>query len=93
MCSSDLYRNWEEASERTRVLELAVKQAEENMDLVKKQYEGGTVIITKYLDTELALTNTRYQLMAARYDLKKAKASVGKSLGLCGACVPRKERS
>lgn len=76
------YLNLQEAKEREKVLKLAVTRAEENLSLVKKQFEGGAATITKYLNAELALTNSRFQLTSAKYDLKKAKASVGKALGL-----------
>lgn len=85
------YRKWREAEERSRVLELAVQQAEENLDLVKNQFEGGAATITRYLDAELALTNVRFQLTSAFYDIKKAKALVGRSLGMCGLCSCKME--
>ena len=84
---SSSYRNYEEAQEREKVMSLAQEEAEENLFLVKKQFEGGSATITKYLDAELALTSSRFLLIAARYDIKKAKASVGKALGLCGQCA------
>ncbi|NUM33703.1 MAG: TolC family protein [Candidatus Brocadiae bacterium] len=84
---SGSYRNYQEAQEREKVMSIAVEEAQENLSLVKKQFEGGSATITKYLDAELALTNSRFLLTSARYDIKKAKASVGKSLGLCGQCA------
>ena len=84
---SAAYRNWQEAKQRVAVLQLALSEAEENLGLVKNQFQGGAATITKYLDSELALTNTRFLLTTARYDLKKARASVGKALGYCGTCA------
>lgn len=83
------YRNLEEAKERVQVLSLAVKQAEENLSLVKKQFEGGAATITKYLDGELALKSSRFQLTSAQYDLKKARVNIGHALGLCGQCTSK----
>ena len=82
---SNAYIYWRESEQREKVLQLAVKQAEENLFLVKKQFQGGAATITKYLDAELSLTNTRFQLTQARYDIKKARARVGRALGLCGS--------
>jgi len=89
---STAYRNLEEAQARSKVLDLAVQQAEENLALVKKQYEGGAATITKYLDTELSYTQAQFQWTQAQYDIKKAKAALGKALGYCGLCVAEEKQ-
>ncbi|RME75758.1 MAG: TolC family protein [Planctomycetota bacterium] len=83
------YLNLNEAENRVKVLKLAVKQGEENFRLVKKQFEGGAATITKYLDAEFALNSTKFQLLQAQYDLKKAKAKLGHALGLCQRCIQK----
>lgn len=79
------YLNLESAKARFDVAAAAVDQAEESFRLVKKQYESGAVGITRYLDTELALSRARIARSAAHFDRGKARAGVGRALGLLAA--------
>jgi outer membrane protein TolC len=69
------------AKERVRVTEAAVAQAEEALRLVREQYEAGTSTVTRYLETELALTEARSMQIAARYDVMRARAAYRKAVG------------
>jgi outer membrane protein len=69
------------AKARIEVSRASVAQAEETLSLVKKEYEGGSATITRYLEAELALSRTRIQAMAAYYDKQKSLASVGRAIG------------
>ena len=75
------YLNLAAAKARLEVTKASVAQAEESLDLVRKQFEGGAAGITRYLDAELALTRTRMRCIAARYDQVKARADAARALG------------
>ena len=75
------YLNLAAAKARLDVTKASAAQAEESLDLVRKQFEGGAAGITRYLDAELALTRTRMRCIAARYDQIKARADVARALG------------
>jgi outer membrane protein TolC len=58
-----------------------VDKAEESLDLVKKQYEGGSATVTRYLEAELDSNQARIRAIAARYDREKARAEIGRAIG------------
>ena len=76
------YLALEEAEARIQVTRASVAQAEESLRLVKKQYEGGSATVTRYLDAELDRRRTEIRAITARYDREKARADVGRALGL-----------
>jgi outer membrane protein TolC len=76
------YLRLSEAKARVAVTEASVAQAEESLRLVKKEYEGGSATITRYLETELARNRARMRAAVAFYDQEKARAAVGRALGL-----------
>jgi len=78
------YLKLEEAKARLAVTEASAAQADESLRLVKKQYEGGSATITRYLETELALNRARIRSTAAFYDREKTRAAVGRALGYWG---------
>jgi outer membrane protein len=84
------YLRSSEAKARLAVAKVSVTQAEESLNLVKRQYDGGSATITRYLDAELALNMARVRETSAFYDWKKTQADIGRSLGYCGLCA-RKE--
>ena len=84
------YLRFSEAKARLAVAQASVAHAEESLNLVKRQYDGGSATITRYLDAELALDMARVRETSAFYDWKKAQAHIGRSLGYCGLCA-RKE--
>ena len=75
------YLSLAEAKARIEVTRASVAQAEESLFLVKKEYEGGSATITRYMEAELALNRARIQARAAHYDKAKALASVGRGIG------------
>ncbi len=79
------YLTLEEAEARIEVTRASVAQAEESLRLVKKQYEGGSATVTRYLDAELDRSRTGIRAITARYDREKARAEVGRALGLWAA--------
>ena len=81
------YLNLKAATTRHEVTQASVTQAEESLRLVKRQFEGGAATVTRYLDAEGDLTAARVREIAARYDVKKAQADVGRALGWCSLCA------
>lgn len=75
------YLKLAEAEARLKVAEASVDQAEESLMLVKKQYEGGSATITRYLDAELSRNSARVRARSAYYDREKALASIGRGIG------------
>ncbi|MCJ7618287.1 MAG: TolC family protein [Desulfobacterales bacterium] len=73
-----------EAKARIEVAEKSVAMAEESFNLVKKQYEGGSATITRYLEAELALNRAKTRTTAAYYDREKAFADIGRAVGYWG---------
>ena len=76
------YLNLASADARLTVAEAAVEQSQESLRLVKKQFEGGSATVTRYLDAELAANGSRIREASARFDREKAAASVGRALGI-----------
>lgn len=75
------YLNLDGAEARLEVTEASVAQAQESLKLVKRQYEGGSATVTRYLDAELALNRARTLATAAFYDQQKALADLGRATG------------
>ncbi|MFV9644710.1 MAG: TolC family protein [Desulfobacterales bacterium] len=87
------YLRSSEAKARLAVAEASIAQAEESLSLVRKQYEGGSATITRYLDAELAFNTARVRDRSAFYDWKKAQADIGRALGYCGLCARKELKS
>ncbi|MFO7785045.1 MAG: TolC family protein [Desulfatiglandales bacterium] len=75
------YLALDEAEARVEVSRASVARAEESLRLVKKQYEGGSATVTRYLDAEMDRRWSEIRASAARYDLEKARADVCRALG------------
>jgi outer membrane protein len=75
------YLSLAEAEARIEVTRASVAQAEEGLLLVKKEYEGGSATITRYLEAELALNRARILARAALYDKEKSLGSIGRGIG------------
>lgn len=75
------YLKLAEARARLDVAQASVEEARESLKLVKRQYEGGSATITRYLDAELAHNRSRIRSTAAYYDREKALAELGRALG------------
>lgn len=70
-----------EARERQTVSGTGVEAAEEALRLVQEQYQAGTVIVTRYLDAEVARADARSRAIAARYDTRRATAALRRAMG------------
>lgn len=71
-----------ESEERLKVAESGVAMAEESLKLVKQQYDGGSVPITRYLETELARNGSLIRKAAAHYDREKSRADMARATGV-----------
>ena len=75
------YLNLNEAQERLKVATSNVQTAKETYQLVKRQYEGGSVGITRYLEAELAYNRARMRETTAYFDGEKARAQIARAIG------------
>ncbi|CAN2044846.1 TolC family protein [Candidatus Magnetomoraceae bacterium gMMP-1] len=73
---------FKEAKARLEVAKSSVDMAKESLKLVKKQFDGGSVSITRYLEAELDRNSARIRAAAAFYDREKAIADIGRAAGL-----------
>lgn len=78
---ADAFLTLGEAQERVRVTEAAVSAAEEAFELVRVQYETGGETVTRLLGTEAARAGARSRAVAARHDLRRARAELRRALG------------
>lgn len=86
------FSNLESAQARFEVARANVSRAEEVLELVRKQFQGGEATVTRYLEVETDRTEARFREVASRYAVKKAKAAWGHALGVCLECArERKE--
>lgn len=84
---TEAYVRLSDASARHTVAQEAVTHAEENLRLVKNQFEGGMATVTRYLDAERDMNAARVREISARYQGNEAQANVGRSLGWCQECA------
>jgi outer membrane protein len=75
------YLNLDEAQERLKVATSNVETARETYQLVKRQYEGGSADITRYLEAELAYNRARMRETTAYFDREKARAQIARAIG------------
>jgi outer membrane protein TolC len=71
-----------ETRQRSQVSQAAVASAEEALRLVQAQYAAGAATITRYLEVEAARVAARSRAIAARYELRRAEASLQKAMGV-----------
>lgn len=75
------YLRLEEARARLDVASQAVGASEESLDLVEKQYRGGTATVTRYLEAEAARTQARTARIRAALDVERAQVDAARALG------------
>ena len=76
------YLNLKEAEERLPAAELAVKQAEENLELANGRYEAGVGNPIEVTDAQVGLSNAKLSYIQALYDYKVALASLERAMGV-----------
>lgn len=75
------YLNLDEARERFKVATANVQTAKVTYGLIKRQYEGGSVGISRYLESELAYSRSRMRETDAFFDRQKARAQIARAIG------------
>ncbi len=80
----DAFLNLQAATERIRVAERAVAQAEEALRIYRDRYESGLVTIFDLLGSEAALTQARASLARALYDQNVDVAKLELAVGTIG---------
>lgn len=75
------YLSLGEAGERVPVARLAVKQAQENLDLATGRYEVGVGSPIELTDAQVTYANAVAAYNQALYDYKVAEASIEKAMG------------
>ncbi len=75
------YANLDAAGARLQVAASSVAAAEESLGLVKRQYEGGSATITRYLEAELDRNRSRLNHAVAYFDQRKSEAEVARAIG------------
>jgi outer membrane protein len=85
------YLRMQEAAARLEVTVKSVDSAEESLELVKKQYEGGSATITRYLEAELARNSAKINSTSAYYDKEKSIADAGRAIGLWAVSAKEKD--
>jgi len=76
------YLNLKAAEDTIPVAELAVKQAQENLDLANGRYTAGVGSPIEVTDSQLAYSNAETNYTAALYNYKVAQASLEKAMGV-----------
>ncbi|HEY8159767.1 MAG TPA: TolC family protein [Methylobacter sp.] len=71
----------EEALARMRVAEASVASAEEALRLVGEQRRAETVVVTRYIEAEVARDKAHSNTIAAQYDALSAEAALKKAVG------------
>jgi outer membrane protein TolC len=78
------YLRLDEAEARLQVAQSSIASATESFKLVKKQYEGGSASITRYLEAEFDRNRALLRASSALYDRQKASADVARAIGHWG---------
>lgn len=82
------YLTLSEAQARLQAARAGSDQAAEALRLVRKEYEGGSATIVRYLEAELARHRSQIAEIRARYDLRQARANLARALGYFAGQVP-----
>jgi outer membrane protein TolC len=70
------------ATERIRVTEAAVEQAEESLRILRNRYSSGMATVTDLLHAETAVLDAKTRKLAATYDQRLAAIAVEKAAGV-----------
>ena len=72
----------EAGSERVKVSQAAVAQAEESLRIVRNRYSSGLATVTELLRTQTALAETRMRRLGAIYDERMAAVAMEQAQGI-----------
>ena len=80
----DVRRAWLQLSDaraRLSVTEKAIEQARESLREIEVRYRGQTTTITRLIDAQVALSNTRVRRANAQAEIEIARASLERAIG------------
>jgi outer membrane protein TolC len=75
------YTQLEDARESLKILDLTVKEAEEQLDLAQGRYTAGKASAVDLTDAQVALATARANEIQARWDFEIAIAGLERSIG------------
>jgi outer membrane protein len=78
---SQAYLNLGETEESIATAEVALRQAQENMDLAEGRYRTGVGDAIEYTDAQVTLTTAKSSLVQATYNYLQALADLERALG------------
>jgi outer membrane protein TolC len=76
------WTDFESATERLKVAEAAVAQAEESLRIVRDRHEAGLETVTELLRSQTALTGARFRRLGTLYDQRVARAALDHAAGV-----------
>lgn len=76
------WTDFDSATERLKVAEAAVAQAEESLRIVRNRYEAGLETVTELLRGQTALTGAKFRRLATLYDQRVARAALDHASGV-----------
>ncbi|MCC6409485.1 MAG: TolC family protein [Planctomycetes bacterium] len=80
----DVQQAWlqlDEARARLEVTRTALAASEETLDLVAKQFQAGSVVVTRFLEAESARTQAKSAVVRATLDVERAKLELARARG------------
>ncbi len=75
------YLQLSDAQARLKVAEQAIEQAQESLREVEVRYRGQTATITRLIDAQVALSNSRVRRANAQAEVEVARASLERAVG------------
>jgi outer membrane protein TolC len=76
------WTDFDSATERLKVAEAAVAQAEESLRIVRDRHEAGLETVTELLRSQTALTGARFRRLGTLYDQRVARAALDHAAGV-----------
>jgi outer membrane protein TolC len=76
------WTDFDSATERLKVAEAAIAQAEESLRIVRDRHEAGLETVTELLRSQTALTGAKFRRLATLYDQRVARAALDHAAGV-----------
>ena len=76
------WTDFESATERLKVSDSAVAQAQETLRIIRNRYEAGLETVTELLRSQTALTGAKFRRLATLYDQRVARAALDHAAGV-----------
>ncbi len=79
------YASYENAAERTNVMESSLKKAKENLDIAQGRYQAGVGAYIEVTDAQVSEVTAETDFLQAQYDVQVAVAALQKAMGIIEA--------